>query len=215
MLPLLAPVGASQDMKYEDKSEERLMMFSSVFLSHGLPYKSQETLFKRGASALRAVQHIGNAGLGTDKTIASNVSKAVMQLEIDHLRPQMRMIATHKLPLAILMDGSAHKGGGRGEAELVGVHCPMFNGPQIVDWKSLPKSPDAEKLDQVATDAATGKVTASGLYITFGEDGLLGKHDVREAVAVAAAGAAATVPAPAAAAPAVESCRAAPCSKLL
>ena len=71
------------------------MMLSSVFLSHGMSFKSQETLFNRGAPALRAIQYIGSAGLGTDKTIARNVSHAVKQFEIVKLRPAMRLIATH------------------------------------------------------------------------------------------------------------------------
>ena len=98
----------------------------------------------------------------------------------------MRLVTTHKIPLAVLMDGSSHKGGGSGDAELVAIYSPVFQKPLIIDWKSLGKSPDASTLIRVAGDSVTGKVAASGLYADFGSDGLLDTHDV--VVAAAAPG---------------------------
>ena len=110
LLRRLDPIQSARDISHGDKTEERLMMLPSVFLSHGLSYNSQETLFQRGAPALRAIQYVGTGGLGSRDTIANNISRAVKQLEVDLFRPQMRLVTTHKIPLAVLMDGSSHKG---------------------------------------------------------------------------------------------------------
>ena len=198
MLRMAVPATA-REIYYEDKTEERTNMLSGVFLSHGLSYHSQETLFRRGAPALRAIQRIGSAGLGSDTTIARNVSKAVKQLELDLFLPQISLIRDHKLPLAILMDGSAFKAGGGGDAELVAVYCPVFKRPLIVDWKPLHKSPNADKLVEVAVQAVSGLVAADDIYATFGK-GLLDVHAVGGGPLPQAGGAAAAA---AAAAPIV------------
>ena len=164
------------------------MLTSGVLLSHGMSYQSQETLFDRGAPVLRAIHRIGVTGLGSRNTIVSNISEAVKLMEVDYFYPQLRLITEHKLPMAINMDGSVHKGGtgikgGGSDGELVSVFTPLFGKPLTLDWKSMVKSPNAEQLVTLARAAVSGEVQASGIYTTVGKDGLLGLHDVAMAQA--------------------------------
>ena len=72
------------------------MMLSSVFLSRGLSYNSQETLFQRGAPTRRAIQYVGTGELDSRDTIADHdsISRAVKQLYVDLCRPQMQLVTT-------------------------------------------------------------------------------------------------------------------------
>lgn len=182
------PVMHARDVHHATSVQEFRMLTSGVLLSHGISYQSQETLFDRGAPVLRAIHRIGVTGLGSRNTIVSNISEAVKLMEVDYFYPQLRLITEHKLPMAINMDGSVHKGGagikgGAGDGELVSVFTPLFGKPLTLDWKSMVKSPNAEQLVTLARAAVSGEVQASGIYTTVGKDGLLGLHDVAMAQA--------------------------------
>lgn len=122
LLRCMAPVTAVRERHHETVAADRLMFLNAFLLGNGIGYKKQETLFNKGSPVLRALIAIGPSGVGgRDTTVTRNTSKAIIKLEHDFIRPLMRKVVDLKLPMAILMDGSAHKGGGVGDAELVGV----------------------------------------------------------------------------------------------
>lgn len=146
---------------------------SAYLLANGISFNMQESLFNPTSDILRALYLLATHGLGSDKTIAENVSATVGRVESKLLQPILRGFVDKKIPFALLADESTTRIARRRGVMQIWLHSPLKDEPIPFDAS-------------IMVGTATGANIKTTIVSSLTRQGFLSEGEFRDHVAVVA-----------------------------